>query len=149
MPEWHDLPRELQDARQRCGFDLLKVMTNRQIIPSLPGVRVGELMPRTAQILDRLAVLRGVHTDNPSHPGSSYEMFTGVLHSRGKGRDDAVDSRSEFPNYAAFPRDFPVDPVDLTATMFHALGISPELEVRDALNRPFPLSRGRVLERLF
>jgi len=49
----------------------------------------------------------------------------------------------------AFPHDFPVEPADLTATMFHALGISPELEIRDPLNRPFPISRGRVLERLF
>ncbi|MBI3865242.1 MAG: DUF1501 domain-containing protein [Planctomycetia bacterium] len=76
------------------------------ISTSLPGVRVGELMPRTAQILDRLAVLRGVHTDNPSHPGSSYEMFTGTVHPRGKGRDDVVDSRSDFPNYAALVNRF-------------------------------------------
>ena len=58
-------------------------------------------MPRTAAMLDKLTVLRGVHTDNPSHPGSSYEMFTGMLHPRGKGRDDIVDSRTDFPNYAA------------------------------------------------
>lgn len=71
------------------------------IASALPGVRVGELMPRTAAILDQLTVLRGVHTDNPSHPGSSYEMFTGVVHPRGKGRDDVVDSRADHPNYAA------------------------------------------------
>lgn len=71
------------------------------IATALPGVRVGELMPRTAAILDRLTVLRGVHTDNPSHPGSSYEMFTGVVHPRGKGRDDVVDSRADHPNYAS------------------------------------------------
>src|SRR5437763_16534764 len=50
------------------------------IATSIPGVRVGELMPNTARILDRLAVLRAVHTDNPSHPGSSYEMMTGTVH---------------------------------------------------------------------
>lgn len=76
------------------------------ISTSIAGVRVGELMPRTAQILDRLCVLRGVHTDNPSHPGSSYEMMTGVLHSRGKGRDDIAESRSDFPSYAAVVKKF-------------------------------------------
>ncbi len=73
---------------------------------SLPGVRVGELMPNTARILDKLCVLRAVHTDNPSHPGSSYEMMTGVLHPLGKGRDDVVDSRSDFPTYSSIIKRF-------------------------------------------
>jgi uncharacterized protein DUF1501 len=72
----------------------------------LPGVRVGELMPNTARILDKLCVLRAVHTDNPSHPGSSYEMMTGVLHPLGKGRDDVVDSRSDFPTYSSIIKRF-------------------------------------------
>jgi hypothetical protein len=50
---------------------------------------------------------------------------------------------------AAFPRDVPVTPADLTATLYHCLGIDPESEIRDRLNRPHPISRGRVLERLF
>ena len=45
------------------------------IATNVPGLHVGELMPLTAQIADRLCILRGVHTDNPSHPGSSYEML--------------------------------------------------------------------------
>lgn len=76
------------------------------ISTSVPGIRVGELMPRTAQMMDRLCVLRGVHTDNPSHPGSSYEMMTGVMHSRGKGRDDITDSRSDFPTYSSIIKRF-------------------------------------------
>src|SRR5437660_71384 len=47
------------------------------IATSVPGVRVGELMPRTARLVDQLCILRAVHTDNPSHPRSSYEMLTG------------------------------------------------------------------------
>src|SRR5437763_5095855 len=76
------------------------------IATSIPGVRVGELMPNTARILDRLAVLRAVHTDNPSHPGSSYEMMTGTVHALGKGRDDVVDSRSDFPTYSSIVKRF-------------------------------------------
>lgn len=76
------------------------------IATCLPGIRVGELMPNTARILTRLAVLRAVHTDNPSHPGSSYEMMTGTVHSLGKGRDDVVDSRADFPTYSSIVKRF-------------------------------------------
>src|SRR5262249_5618096 len=53
-----------------------------------------------------LAILRAVHTDNPSHPGSSYEMMTGNLHPLGKGRDDVVDSRGDFPSFSAIVKRF-------------------------------------------
>jgi arylsulfatase A-like enzyme len=49
----------------------------------------------------------------------------------------------------AYPREVPVGPADLTATLYHLLGVAPETEVRDHLDRPHPVSRGRVLERLF
>jgi hypothetical protein len=46
----------------------------------------------------------------------------------------------------AYPSRDPVRPEDLSATMFHLLGIDPHAEVRDALNRPLPLSTGSVIE---
>jgi uncharacterized protein (DUF1501 family) len=45
----------------------------------------------------------------------------------------------------AFPKDKPCGPPDIHATIFHALGISPRAELRDNLNRPFPVSDGDVL----
>jgi hypothetical protein len=36
-------------------------------------------------------------------------------------------------------------PQDLTATVFHCLGYAPDAEVRDALGRPFAISRGEVI----
>ena len=33
--------------------------------------------------------------------------------------------------------------------VFACLGIAPETEIRDRLNRPHPISRGQVLEQLF
>lgn len=71
------------------------------IATNVPGTQVCELMPLTAQRADQLCILRGLHTDNPSHPGSSYEMFTGVLHPLGKGRDDVVASRHDAPSIPA------------------------------------------------
>lgn len=40
-------------------------------------------------------------------------------------------------------------PEDLAATMFEALGIDPESEIRDKLNRPLPIARGKPLRELF
>ena len=46
----------------------------------------------------------------------------------------------------AYPVSGQVSPEDLAATMLHALGISPEAEIRDALGRPLPASRGTSIE---
>jgi hypothetical protein len=45
----------------------------------------------------------------------------------------------------AYPARDPVRPEDLSATMFHLLGIDPHSEVRDPLNRPLPISTGAVI----
>jgi hypothetical protein len=43
---------------------------------------------------------------------------------------------------AAWPASNPVTPQDLSATMYHLLGIDPEMTIRDAQGRPYPLSTG-------
>jgi uncharacterized protein (DUF1501 family) len=48
----------------------------------------------------------------------------------------------------AYPGRDPVRPEDLSATMFHLLGIDPHAEVRDALNRPLPVSSGSVIREI-
>ena len=45
----------------------------------------------------------------------------------------------------AHPQTLACGPEDLHATVFRALGISPRAEIRDMLNRPFPVSDGNVL----
>ena len=45
----------------------------------------------------------------------------------------------------ATPRDLPCGPNDLHATIFHALGLSPDSPIQDNLGRTFPLSDGRIL----
>ena len=49
---------------------------------------------------------------------------------------------------AAFPKSDSVDPVDIQATMYHALGLDPEQLIRDQLNRPYTISTGQVIEKL-
>jgi hypothetical protein len=42
----------------------------------------------------------------------------------------------------------PVSPADLLATMWHLMGVAPDTELRDRLNRPQILSRGQVVRAL-
>ena len=46
---------------------------------------------------------------------------------------------------AAYPAENPVSPADVTATIFHLLGLPPRAEIHDPLDRPFPLSPGEVI----
>lgn len=49
---------------------------------------------------------------------------------------------------AAYPARDPVTPEDLSATIYHLLGISPQITLHDPQDRPVRLSTGRVLSRL-
>jgi hypothetical protein len=69
----------------------------RPIPTRLPGVQVGEHMPRTARIMDKLCLLRGFFTNNDGHSGGTYEMLTGTEHPRGKGDNIGNASRSDAP----------------------------------------------------
>ncbi|HZN58410.1 MAG TPA: DUF1501 domain-containing protein [Planctomycetota bacterium] len=55
----------------------------------------------------------------------------------------------ESDRIGSFPKSDGVDPVDIQATLYHALALDPASVMHDHLNRPFPLSEGRVLHRLF
>ncbi len=59
-------------------------------------------------------------------------------------RGGVVHGKSD--GHAAFPVSGVVEPRDLLATIFHCLGYSPETELHETEGRPFPLSRGRVIE---
>jgi hypothetical protein len=61
-------------------------------------------------------------------------------------RGGVVHGRSD--KHAAEPADGLVHPKDLIATIFHCLGYAPDTELRDSQGRPFPLTRGRVIEEI-
>jgi hypothetical protein len=44
-----------------------------------------------------------------------------------------------------YPLDGRVEPQDLTATIFHCLGFSPETKLQDRFDRPFPISTGHPI----
>ncbi len=42
----------------------------------------------------------------------------------------------------------PVSPADLTATIYHCLGIDPHMEIHDQVNKPMRPSEGKPIEAL-
>lgn len=52
-------------------------------------------------------------------------------------------------HHAAYPTTTPVSPADLSATIYHALGIDVRREIRDQFGRPTGLSYGQPLLQLF
>jgi hypothetical protein len=52
-------------------------------------------------------------------------------------------------NVGGHPREGRVQPQDVTATIFHALGHEPNTEIHDNLGRPLPISRGEVIRQVF
>jgi len=65
-------PKPEAPAEIRGGFGTIATRT--------PGLSVGELMPLTAPLTDRIAVLRAMVTNDNSHSSSGYQMMTGVPH---------------------------------------------------------------------
>lgn len=56
------------------------------------------------------------------------------------GREYGASDRS-----GAYPHSDPATPGDITATIFHALGLDPETIIHDQLQRPMPIADGRPL----
>jgi hypothetical protein len=52
----------------------------RPIATAVPGIHIGELMPRLAAHTDKLAILRAVTTSDNAHSSSGYYMMTGQPH---------------------------------------------------------------------
>ncbi len=65
-------PKPDAPAEVRGGFGVIQSKT--------PGMLVGELMPRTAKLTDKIAVLRALSTGDNAHSSSGYQMLTGVPH---------------------------------------------------------------------
>jgi hypothetical protein len=49
----------------------------------------------------------------------------------------------------AYPAEDPVRPDDLSATIFHALGVAPDAEMRTAANRPVVVAEGKPITEVF
>lgn len=73
-PPQHETWDPKPDAPPEIRGDLGAIRT------ATPGLIVGETMPKTAAMTDKIAVLRAVQTDDNAHSSSGYYMTTGVPH---------------------------------------------------------------------
>jgi hypothetical protein len=67
---WDPKPKASEEIRG--AFGTIETRT--------PGLIVGELMPHTARLTDKIAVLRAVVTNDNAHSSSGYQMLTGIPH---------------------------------------------------------------------
>jgi hypothetical protein len=58
----------------------------RPIATNVPGIQFCELLPRTARLADKLAVVRSLATDDPNHDVSGYWVLTGYPYGPGSAR---------------------------------------------------------------
>jgi hypothetical protein len=71
---------------------------------SVPGLFVGELMPRTARLMHQVAVLRAVVTNDNAHSSSGYQMMTGVPHQPLNQESATPRAPNNWPNLGALVR---------------------------------------------
>lgn len=72
------------------------------IATSLPGTHVSELLPRSAQLMHKLAVIRSLSHPNANHVQASLAALTGHAHPpSAEARGDFPPSPSDFPSFGA------------------------------------------------
>lgn len=97
-PPQHETWDPKPDAPSEIRGDLGTIPT------ATPGYHVGELMPRTAKLTDKIAVLRAMATDDNAHSSSGYWMLTGRPHSP-KGQENALPGApNDWPSMGAIVR---------------------------------------------
>jgi Protein of unknown function (DUF1501) len=117
------------------GFSaLLEDLGQRGLLEETLVVWVGEF-GRTPRINRKNA-------GREHHPGCYSAVVAG-----GGVRGGQVYGRSD--HLAAYPAAAPVSPADLTATIYHALGVPPDATLQDREGRPAVLTEGKPLLALF
>src|SRR5262245_28379263 len=84
------------------------------IATSVTGIRIGELLPRCAKIMHRLALIRSLSHSNANHVQASLTAMTGHAH------PPKEESRGDFP---PAPTDFP--PIGATLSALRKPGALP------------------------
>ena len=120
---------------------LLEDMHDRGLLEDTLVVAVGEF-GRSPQ----LGVSTSGNTNAPDGRDHWPYCYTAMIAGAGMpggrlyGESDAT---------ASAPREKPVHPNDLLATIYHSLGIDPEMEIRNHLDQPRELVKGEVLNDLW
>jgi len=134
-----DLKTRLCPVADQAFTALLEDLEQRGMLDETLVVWTGEF-GRTPRVGQGVPGGAGAGRDGRDHwPG----VFTSVL--AGGGVQGGVLHGSS-DRFAAFPATDPIKPGDLAATIYHCLGVDPETQVRDRLNRPMALTEGKVIQ---
>ncbi len=131
------LERSLLPYFDRAFSALLSDLQERGLLDETLVVAMGEFgrTPRLGQVTSGA----GADAAGRDHWPHCYT----VLLAGGRWPRGATYGRSD--RHAAYPAEEPVTPADIAATVYAALGVDPQLRIRDGLDRPHTLAEGRVL----
>ena len=100
-------------------------------------------LERSGRLDETLVIVMSEHGRTPklnNAKGGGREHWSGaysaVFAGGGVGRGQVIGATDKS---AGYPKDRPISPKDILATIYHLLGIDPKLEIRDRLNRPLAL----------
>jgi hypothetical protein len=94
-PPQHETWDTKPDAPAGIRGDYKPIDTN------VNGIRVCELMPRTARHLEKICVLRAMQTNDNAHSSSGYWMLTGVPHQPTNAENVKPGAPNDWPCTAA------------------------------------------------
>ncbi|HKA07543.1 MAG TPA: DUF1501 domain-containing protein [Gemmataceae bacterium] len=133
-----DLKERLCPVSDRATSALLDDLEARGMLDETLVVWTGE-MGRTPRVGQSVVGGAGAGRDGRDHWP---HCFTSIL-AGGGVKGGIVYGSSD--RYAAYPATNPVSPTDLSATVYHCLGVDPQMLIRDKLNRPMALCEGEPL----
>lgn len=135
------LKRSLLPYFDRAFSALLEDMSASGLLEETLVVAIGEFgrTPRLGQITSGA----GADAAGRDHWPHCYT----VLFAGAGIRGGTVFGSSD--KFAAYPKLNPVTPEDIAATIYEALGISPETRVLDPLNRPHSVALGKPIREVF
>jgi uncharacterized protein (DUF1501 family) len=133
-----DLRTRLCPVADQAFSALLDDLEERGLLDETLVLWTGEF-GRTPRVGQSVPGGAGAGQDGRDHWAG---VFTSVL-AGGGIRGGAVHGSSD--RYAAYPATDPTRPADLAATVYHCLGVDPDLQLRDRLNRPLALCEGTPL----
>lgn len=136
-----DLRERLMPVADQAFAALLDDLSERGLLDETLVIWSGEF-GRTPRIGQRNSDA-GAGADGRDHWPN---CFTTVLAGGGVVGGQVYGSSDPF---AAYPASDAVQPVDLTATVYHLLGAPPHLELRDRQNRPLVVCPGEPIGRLY
>ena len=133
-----DLKTRLCPVADRAFSALLDDLEARGMLDDTLILWTGE-MGRTPRVGQSVVGGAGAGKDGRDHWP---HCFTSIL-AGGGIKGGVVYGTSD--RYAAYPATNPVSPTDIVATVYHCLGVDPQMLIRDKLDRPMALCDGEPI----